>query len=146
MRRAGEWPDNPLSVRTRPDGPGRPRNRKASTEVSVRFAPDVAEALRDIAEAAGYGSRRVGLVLNEAVQRAVARADGESVSPTPLGLDPGKPVRLRGGGRTVTLSVCVDADEYAALTDHFSGVSPTVALHDAAIRLLQDLNYRISEA
>lgn len=146
MRDAGEWPDNPLSVRKRPAGPGRPRNRKRSIEASIRFAPDVAAALRDVAEAAGYDSRRTGAVLNEAARRAVARAQRKRVNGTPFALDPGTPVDLVGGNRSTTLSLCIDADVYAAFVAAFPDAPPTTALHDAAVKLLQDLNYRIAEA
>ena len=145
MRRRGEWPANPDSVRELPaGGPGRPRNRQRTAAVSVRFAPDVDAALRDVAVAAGFG-RRVGKVLTEAIARAVRRAQRKRVNDTPLDLDPGKPVALEDGDKVVTMSVCVDADVFDQLVA-LADVPPTTAVHDAAVQLLQDLNYRIGEA
>src|SRR5690606_21687206 len=139
MRRAGEWPENPASVRRPPKGPGRPRNRKPSTPVSVRFAPDVVEALRDVAEAAGYERERVGVVLSEAARRAATRATKRKPKGAPFGLEPGEAVALEGGRRSVTLSVCVDADAFDRLCKAMPDTAPMTALYDAAVRLLQDL-------
>src|SRR5688572_18295974 len=73
MRKRGEWPTDESTVRLRPEGPGRPRNRVRTVPVSVRLAPEIDMALRLVAESAGV---RVGKVVDEAVRRAVKRLNG----------------------------------------------------------------------
>lgn len=141
MRRRGEWPVVRDAVREMPSGPGRPRNRVRTRAVSPRFAPEVAATLRAVAAAADM---RLGAVVEEALARAVARHDGRKVSRAPLGLDPGGKVRIAGGSRSETVSVCVDAETFAALRKITPDVTASAAVHDACARLLQDLHYVIA--
>lgn len=143
MRKRGEWPTNESAVRLRPEGPGRPRNRTRTVAVSVRLAPEVDTALRIVAESAGV---RVGKVVDEAVRRAVKRLHGGRVSGPPLGLDPGDAVVISSGNKSETLSVCVDAAAFEALRESAAaeGIAPMTAVHDAVIRLLQDLHFKVS--
>ena len=142
MRKRGEWPANPSAVRLPPDGPGRPRNRKSTTAVSVRVSPPVEAALRSVAKAADL---QPGRIVTLAVQRAVAQAKRRKQPPLPNSL-PRKLTTLAIAAKTSTLSVCVDADAYAELTAAQPDVSPTTLAHDAALRLLIDIGYRLADA
>jgi hypothetical protein len=111
--------------------------------VSVRFAPVVAATLREVA---GFADMRIGQVFDAAIERAVATARGKKVDRLPLGLDPGQPEQLAGADadKTETISPCVDATLYEALVDLHPDAAPTTVVHDACVRLLADLNYRIA--
>jgi hypothetical protein len=145
MRKRGEWPTNESAVRLRPDGPGRPCNRVRTVPVSVRLAPEVDKALRDVADAAGV---RVGKVVDEAVKRFVKWLSAEHVSDEPLGLDPGDEVVISAGNKSETISVCIDKQAFDALCEHYADTdtAPMSAVHNAVVRLLQDLNFRVSAA
>jgi hypothetical protein len=143
MRRRGEWPDNKSAVRMHPEGSGRPRNRVRTVPISVRLAPQVDTALRDVADAAGM---RIGKVVDVAVQRAVKRLSGGRVSSRPLGLDPGEAATIEAGSKTETLSVCINAEALDILREHFADtdVAPMTAVHDAIVRLLADLHFKVN--
>lgn len=145
LRDAGEWTlpnGKPANGAPKSNGRGRPRNPVPKLPVSIRFAPDVANALRTVAACAGL---RLGEVFTEAMQRAVARAAGEHVDRTPLGLDPGEAFDLCDGNVSVTLSVNVPRDVYEALVATAPADSPNTVIADAVYRLLRDLNYRLVE-
>jgi hypothetical protein len=143
MRKRGEWPTNESAVRLRPEGPGRPCNRVRTVPVSVRLAPEVDMALRTVAKSAGV---RVGKVVDEAVKRAVKRLQGKRVSGPPLGLARGGTVSISAGNKSETVSVCVDAAAFEALQKSAAAkdIAPMTAVHDAVVRLLQDLNFKVS--
>jgi len=144
MRERGEWPHNPNAVRLPPDGPGRPRNRRPTTSVSVRVSPAVEAALRDVADDAGYG-RRIGRVLTEAVERALARAQRRK--PAALTFDQFvSPCELAAAAKTNTVSVCVDANAFEALTACYPEHAPMSVLYDAIEQLLRDIGYVFVDA
>lgn len=144
MRERGEWPFSDDAVRLPPDGPGRPRNRKPTTSVSVRVSPVVEAALRDVAADAGYG-RRVGRVLTEAVERALARA--QKRKPAPLTFDQFvTPCKLANTAKTNTVSVCVDANAFDALTACYPEQAPMSVLYAAIEQLLHDIGYVFVDA
>lgn len=111
--------------------------------VSVRLAPEVDMALRLVAESAGV---RVGKVVDLAVQRAVERLTVGRVKGPPFGLDPGEVVVISAGNKSETVSVCVDEAAFEALREHAAekDIAPMTAVHDAVVRLLQDLNFKVS--
>ena len=149
MRKRGEWPRNSRSARLPPDGPGRPRNRVATTAVSVRVSAEVEVALRDVAARAGLGNR-VGTVLTEAITRAVARADDTELPALSVKRLSSKSRaadrRLVSAPRSRTVSVCVDAQALADLVRRNPTLAPTGVVGDAAERLLQDLGYVLVDA
>lgn len=140
-RARGDWPLIDDGPREAPDGPGRPPNRVRTESVSPRFAPEVADALRDVAAAAGLG-KRIGRVLNEAIVRAVQRANAKRPNRYPFGLDPGEPETIADGNRSVTIAAFVDSEPLAELVE-ITGPPPMQAVTAAAHQLLKDLNYRI---
>jgi hypothetical protein len=141
MRRAGSWPKNPEAVRLLPGGKvGRPPNRVRTIPISTRLSPQVDDAVRLVAASAGV---RVGKVVDEAVQRAVERATVGRVKGPPLGLDPGEAVVIEAGNKTATLSVCTNVEALHALREHVPGVPLMAAVHDAIVRLLVDLNFKV---
>lgn len=120
---------------------GRPRNATPSAAISPRFAPDVADALRTVANMAGV---RVGLVIAEAMQRALDRHAKRRVSRTPLGLEPGERFDLVSGNRTITLAANVPKPLYDLFVAAFGEREYTMAaITNAAHRLLADLNYTL---
>jgi hypothetical protein len=147
LRDAGEWSltdGGEAQGAPRAGKRGRPRNKIPTAAVSLRFAPAVEEALRDVADAAGM-SGRVGLVVAEAVERALARAKGKRVSATPLELEPGEVAELSDEARLHTLSCNIPQplfDEFVALRP---GLCRMTAVVEAVHRLLADLNYKFVE-
>ncbi len=147
MRLRGEWPENAAAVRLSPSGgkPGRPRNRAPTTPVSVRLAPEVNDAVRLVAESAGV---RVGKVVEAAVVRAVERLHSGRVKGPPFGLDRGEVVEITAGNKSETCSVCIDEAAFVELREHAAteGKLPMAAIHDAILRLLVDLNFKVTAA
>lgn len=119
---------------------GRPKNAVPNVPVSLRFTVDVVGAVRTVAACAGV---REGLVVAEAMQRAVSRAAGKRVPSTPLGLSPGKSFELCDGHKTETISVNVPKPVYDALVG--KAAQPNTVIAEAVHRLLRDLNYRLVE-
>lgn len=144
LRDRGEWKlANGHAARGAPrvGARGRPRNTIPSTPISLRFSPDVIAALRTVAQCAGV---RVGLVVAEAMQRAVDRQAERRVSRQPLGLDPGERFDLCDGTCTETLAVNVPRPLFDALVDTSASAERAMTQITAAVhKLLRDLNYRL---
>jgi hypothetical protein len=144
LRDRGEWKlANGREARGAPrvGERGRPRNAIPSTPVSLRFAPDVATALRTVSRCAG---KREGEVVAEAMRRAVARRAERRVSRKPLDLEPGERFELCDGLRTETVAVNVPQPLFDAFIKlHDSSEYPMSLISDAVHRLLHDLNYRL---
>jgi hypothetical protein len=144
LRDRGEWKlanGKPAKGAPRAGQRGRPRNAIPSAAVSLRFAPDVATALRTVARCAG---KREGEVVAEAMQRAVTRHGGGHVTRTPLGLERGERFEVCDGLRTETVAVNVPQPVYDSLIQALgSSEYPMSLIADAVHRLLHDLNYRL---
>lgn len=144
LRDKGEWTlpnGKPAQGAPRAGVKGRPRNATPSAAISPRFAPDVADALRTVANCAGV---RVGAVVAAAMQRALDRLAKRGVNRTPLGLEPGERFDLVAGNRTTTLAVNVPQPLYEEFAAAFGSDDYIMtAITDAAHRLLADLHYTL---
>ena len=144
LRDRGEWTlanGKPAQGAPRAGSRGRPRNAIPSAPVSLRFAPDVAAALRGLSRDAG---KREGEVVAEAMQRALARHLGKRVSRTPLDLEPGERVDVCDGLRSETIAVNVPRPLFDDLIAALGSADyPMTLIGDAVHRLLHDLNYRL---
>lgn len=141
LRKKGEWPADVEGVRELPSGIGRPRNLRRSRKISPRFSVGVTQAIRAVGEAADL---RLGEVMTQAIERHLARVSGEKLEPEPLGLVPGASEVVIDGPKSETLSCAVDEESFAALLDKLDTRDNT-AVSEAVVKLLADLNYRITK-